>query len=383
MTAPPRGRGVASALTAVALGVFAVRAVVLAVNALTSPSLGRVEATPGRRRVEATPERRRGRVVALVPARDEARRLPVSLPTLLVQGADRVVVLDDDSSDGTADVAAALGAEVAAGEPLPAGWTGKNWACHQLAALGTADTPDPDGPPDYLLFTDADVVWSPGALDELLALADRRDAALVTVFPRQLTVRGGERLVTPLIDAAVLGLVPTRLTAAPAPVVANGQVMLFRRDAYARVGGHEAVAGELVEDVRLAERVRDAGEPLVVCRGGRGIAVRMYDGYRSSLLGLAKSIPGLHGDRRSVMVAAWLTALICWTVPWLLPPTPAVRLARLCTIADRAVVAALTGRRDPASLAEGLLGPLSPLLVAPAYLRALGGPARWRGRSYP
>ncbi|MGO3885910.1 MAG: glycosyltransferase [Mycetocola sp.] len=326
-------------------------------------------------------------VAVLVPARNESTTLPHTLPGLIAQDAGPVTVLNDNSADTTATVAAQAGATVVEGTPLPSGWTGKNWACTQLAERAVAGTDDTDtgadAVPDYLLFTDADVSWAPGALTQLLNIAARTSADLVTVFPRQHTVTPGERLITPLIDAAVIGLVPTRITRAPAPIVANGQVMLFRTTTYHAVGGHAAVASELVEDVRLAQRVRDSGGRVVVCRGGDGISVRMYDGYRSSIAGLAKSVPGLHGDRRGMLVVTALVAAVTWTLPWLLPASRTVWLARLAGLADRGVVSALTGRRDAASLAEAFLGPISPLLALPVYLRAFRGRLSWKGRTYP
>jgi glycosyltransferase involved in cell wall biosynthesis len=95
-----------------------------------------------------------------VPARDEAAVLSETLPTWLAQGADELCVLDDGSTDATPRLlAAAAGVRVLRGAPLPPGWTGKNWACHQLGEAATGDV---------LVFTDADVSWRPGALDRVV-----------------------------------------------------------------------------------------------------------------------------------------------------------------------------------------------------------------------
>ena len=149
-----------------AAGFFVIKGAVLLTNALTFPRL-RPRETPA--------TTLRPRVSLLVPARDEARNLPRTLPGLLAQGADEVIVLDDQSSDGTAELARALGARVIGGQPLPDGWYGKPWACQQLgeAALG-----------DVLIFTDADVTWKPGALGAILHELDDKQADLLSVLPQ-------------------------------------------------------------------------------------------------------------------------------------------------------------------------------------------------------
>ena len=432
------GRVLASRVVAgVALVYLGARAVVLLANVLTQPSL-RAEGRTRRRGRSATPAGASGpRVSLLIPARDEEATLLETLPGFLQQGADEVVVLDDESADATCAVAESAGARVLAGTARPEGWTGKNWACAQLAAW-TAPTPEaglvpragcptsvqnlplarvsgPEGskshgswtgaaqlaeahavaqrPDDVLVFTDADVRWHPGALDALLAAMHASRADLLTVFPRQETRTLGERLITPLNDAVVLGSVPVALHGRRAPVVANGQVMAFTRAAYTRVGGHAAVSGELVEDMRLAERMRAAGGRVVVARGGSAIGVRMYDGYRSSVRGFAKSLLGLHHGSRALMVATSLLTLCVYTAPWVLDSWAggagsglatrrALRLARVAGVLDRAIVNIVTGRCRPLDLAEALLGPVSPLLVLPVY--ALAGRRRvaWKGRAY-
>ncbi|PPG35822.1 family 2 glycosyl transferase [Pseudoclavibacter sp. RFBG4] len=435
------------AVAGIALAYLGARSVVLLANLLTQPNLR--SGAPARQ--PAT------RVSLLIPARDEEATLRETLPGFLGQGADEVVVLDDESSDATRAISESAGARVLGGAPRPDGWTGKNWSCAQLAeAVAPAPAPAPfpgrvaaapagrasqcptsvQNPPaapasgrehseshrswsgdpeeaeaeaeadagadavarhpsDVLVFTDADVRWSPGALDALLATMRVSRAELLTVFPRQETRTLGERLITPLNDAVVLGSVPVALQHRRAPVVANGQVMAFTRAAYDRIGGHAAVSGELVEDMRLAERMRAAGGRVVVARGGTAIAVRMYDGYGSSVRGFAKSLLGLHHGSRALMAATSLLTVCVYTLPWVLRVWPGahasagrgatariLHLVRIAGLLDRTLVSVITGRRRPLDLAEGILGPISPLLVLPVY--ALAGRRRvaWKGRVY-
>ncbi|NYF12362.1 hypothetical protein HDC34_000656 [Pseudoclavibacter sp. JAI123] len=399
---------VSRVVAGVSLAYLGARAIVLLANALTQRSLraaagtatgtSRARARAGTGRgssASPAPAERSGhasapRVALLIPARDEEPTLRETLPGFLGQGADEVVVLDDESADATRAVAEAAGARVLRGAPRPEGWTGKNWACAQLAAASEA--PEPPRPDDVLVFTDADVRWNPGALDALLVTMRASRADLLTVFPRQETRTLGERLITPLNDAVVLGSVPMALHGRRAPVVANGQVMAFTRAAYARVGGHAAVSGELVEDMRLAERMRAAGGRVVTVRGGSAIGVRMYDGYRSSVRGFAKSLLGLHHGSRALMLATSLLTVCVYSLPWVLLFLPGagesratgriLRLVRFVGLLDRTVSNLVAGRRRPLDLAEGLLGPMSPLLVLPVYALAGRRSVAWKGRAY-
>ncbi|GMA32857.1 glycosyltransferase [Litorihabitans aurantiacus] len=383
----PTTAGVTSAVAGgLALTYLAYRAMALVLNAL---GLRRLRAPEGAA-PDGVPDGAldRYRVSLLVPARDEATTLPATLPHLLAQGADDVVVLDDHSSDGTARVARDAGAQVIAGRPLPEGWVGKTWACQQLADAVTGDgaeaAPD-DTRPHLLVFTDADVTWRPGALARLVAEMDRGRADLLTVFPRHLVGSFGERVMVPLVDAAFVGNAPVPIirSRGHGALAANGQVMAFRREAYERAGGHAAVRGELLEDVRLARRARDAGARFDVVLGGEAIEVRMYDSYAAAVVGMAKSMPGLHRESRLVMVGSAAFFVMTYTLPWLLRPTPLVRLVRGLGLIDRAVVNLLVGRTRAVDLAETLLGPISPLAVLPAYRRAISGRLEWRGRTYP
>jgi len=318
----------------------------------------------------------------LVPARDEAPVIGRTVAALLAQDYPHfeVVVLDDGSRDGTAERArAAAGGDprlrVLAGAPLPTGWLGKNWACAQLAGVATGDV---------LVFTDADVRWEPGAAVALLAELARGPADLLTVWPTQETVTWGERLVVPLMALAILGYLPILPVHAwpwPAFAAANGQCLAFRRAGYAAVGGHAAVAGEVVEDVALARRVKAAGLRLRMADGAGLVHCRMYDGWPAVRDGFAKNILGGHADSVAFLLAStvfhWLVFVAPWLL-WVLDWRFAVLAAVGVTI--RAATAAFTRQRA----ADALLLPVSVVLMTVIAGRAIqwrvnGGP-RWKGR---
>ncbi len=337
----------------------------LMINLGAFPSLSPGDRAPGRPRTSI-----------LVPARDEASRLRHTLPALLAQPAEEILILDDESSDGTAGVARDLTdprLRVLTGTTPPAGWIGKNWACQQLANAATGD---------LLVFCDADVTLRPGALDALWAQMVRQHADVFSVFPRQRTGTLAERTLVPLIDESVLTFLPHPLLDAPVAVaaVANGQVLAFRRKAYRAVGGHQAVAGKIVEDLALAQRSRRAGLKLGLALGQDLVNARMYDGYASTVRGLGKSLRAVHRHNDLVLAASATFNLVAYTVPWLRWSSgPAWRIAALLGPVERLLVNAKTGR---GAYSEAVLVPVIAPVALPVYLLALRRSALWKGRSY-
>jgi len=351
---------------------LAIQGAVLLLNLVAFPVLG---ARAGR--APAAPGRRRPRVSLLVPARNEAETLPTTLPTVLAQGADEVLVLDDGSTDATpAILAAADGLRVLAGAPLPAGWSGKNWACHQLALAATGEV---------LVFTDADVAWRAGALDRVVAELDATGAGLLTAWPRQRCVTLGERLVVPLVDLLLLANLPHPLVRAlpfASLAGANGQLMAWRRDAYELVGGHAALPGEVLEDVRLAHRAKRLGVPLTLRLGGPWVETRMYRGWGEVVAGFGKNVLAAAGGSRVALVAVWLLNLAAYTLPWLL----AWWGPRWWALAGAGLLLRLASNlKVGRALWEAVLQPFGPVALTAIVVRALArrGGYAWKGRTYP
>ncbi|MFA9445380.1 glycosyltransferase family 2 protein [Egicoccus sp. AB-alg6-2] len=313
-------------------------------------------------------------VSILVPARDEAATLPLTLQGLAAQGAGEVLVLDDHSEDGTAEISAAVdGVDVLTGAPLPDGWLGKAWALEQLAekARGT-----------WYVFTDADVHWEPGAVAGFLDALDDQQARVGSIFPTQDTRTWGERLTVPVIDEVLLSGLPYPILHAdvsPLAVSLNGQAIAVHRDVYAAIGGWAAVRGRIVEDVAFGRLARREGHEVALVLGDGVVHTRMYRGYREALAGFGKNLLTAHGRSRALLLAdvAWHAA--AYTLPAVLAPrVRSWRLPLVLGIVQRIVVGATT-RRHPA---EALLAPLLPLAGFPVALRALRRRQHWKGRSF-
>ena len=207
-------------------------------------------------------------VVAVVPARDEAAMLPATLPTLFAQdypGAFRIVLVDDDSSDGTSRVAAALDRaasahhqagrprrelRIVAGTRAPGGWAGKVWAMAQgLDASGDAD---------YVLFTDADIGYQPGSLAALVRAAEADNRAIVSQMALLRADTGWERLLVPAFVYFFAQLYPFRRVNRPGArsAAAAGGCMLIRRRELAAAGGLERIRAALIDDVALGQLMK-------------------------------------------------------------------------------------------------------------------------------
>lgn len=333
----------------------------------------------------------------LVPARNEAATIRETVQHLLAQNypSFELIVLDDGSSDRTAQFARTAGGEDprfilvegGAGDPPP-GWAGKNWACQRLASHAQGE---------ILIFTDADVRWEPAAASALVALMERSGADLLTVWPTQRAVSAAERLVVPLVDFAIfayLPLVAVHYLPFAAFAAANGQCMAWRREAYGRVGGHEAVKGTVLEDVKMARLAKSKGLRLRMAQGNKLLRCRMYHNWDEVRDGFAKNLLAGHGDSLAflglstlfhwmVFLGPWLWLMLGW-IPLAQPGWPWWPLGLLAAgMGLRAMIAVASGQRAE----DALQMPASVLLMTiiaaqAARWRFRGGP-QWKGRSLP
>ncbi len=249
----------------------------------------------------------RGQITIVIPARNEEASIGHLLSDLTTGrplGA-RVVVVDDHSSDATADIVSGFEfAELIAAPPLPAGWCGKPWACHTGAAVAHEGT---------LVFLDADVRVRPGALD-LVVDQLNRTGGIVSVQPWHTTGRPVEQLSALFNVIAVMG----SGAGWPDPSGVFGPVIATSVAAYRAAGGHDSVRDEVVEDLALCQSYRSAALPVTVFGGGELISFRMYPlGLRQLVEGWTKNFAsGAFATPIGMLavIVGWVTALLAISV---------------------------------------------------------------------
>jgi len=229
-------------------------------------------------------------VSVLVPARDEAQVIGrLAAAVLANRDVDlELVVLDDDSQDDTARIITALAAEdprvrLVRGQPLPAGWCGKQHACFQLAQAARHD---------ILLFLDADVTLEPDAVARTVAFLDTRGVDLASGFPHQETGCLLDWLLLPLIHFVLLGYLPLAIARSdnrPGLAAGCGQLFVTRREAYVRSGGHAAIKASLHDGIKLPRSYRAAGLSTDLFDAGDIARCRMYGTNREVVRGLGKN----------------------------------------------------------------------------------------------
>jgi chlorobactene glucosyltransferase len=335
-------------------------------------------------------------ITVLIPMRNEAAVIAETVRSWLAQDYPNfeILILDDGSTDDSAKIAQeAAGGDsrltILQGSALPDGWLGKPWACHQLTAQARGET---------LLFTDADVRWEPSALSALVAESQRTNADLLTVWPTQITHTWGERLVVPLMGFAIQAYLPVlAVHHLPWPVFAHamGQCLLFKRPAYEKIGGHQAVKAEIVDDMAFAYAIKRHNLRLRAADGNGLIQTRMYQNWNQVRDGFAKNILSGHGNRLAFLLFSTVFHWWMFILPWILVIGYAIFDTRILDFSNiefsiiafallgvltRALTAAVTRQR----VGDALLMPVSVLLMTMIAAQSVrwryGSGPRWKGR---
>ncbi len=320
-----------------------------------------------------------GKVSVVIPARDEEHRIGRALGALAGDPqVGEVVVVDDCSTDRTAEVASSARARVVRGLPLPPGWVGKPWALHQGLEAATGE---------WLVTLDADVVPRPGLVGALVGAAEDQGWDHVSAGGRFICDYAGQRLLHPAMLATLVYRFgpPGAATIPPAQrVVANGQCTITRRAVLAAQGGYRPIAGHLTDDVALARHLAGVGWRVGFLDGTRCFDVRMHTSVGEAWRNWGRSLP-----MPDVTSTAWKAADLA--VVWMALALPLPRLlARRGDRLDLSLLALRLGVLAATASAYRHRGPaywLSPLADVPVAVRlswATLRPGRtWRGRTYP
>jgi glycosyltransferase involved in cell wall biosynthesis len=334
-------------------------------------------------------------VSVIVPARNEEACLAACLQSLLSQSgvAFEIIVVNDHSTDRTREIAQSFAGpqppakaqvRIIEAGPLPAGWTGKNNAV-------TAGSRAASG--EWLLFTDADTIHAPGSLARSLEEAKRQRASLLSYSPEQIVKSFWEKAIMPVIFAELAASFrPSQVSSPSSPAAAaNGQYILISREAYDAVGGHAAIAKNLLEDVALARVVKRSGRKIFFRYGGDDVSTRMYrsfaqlrEGWTKNLALLFPSPARLAGLRTLEFILIVATLAISLLNTFRGHRKPAVAAGILCLILYtffRARIRRAHFHWDANILS--LLGlPLFSYLLVRSNLFHKRGAVSWKGRTY-
>lgn len=334
-------------------------------------------------------------VSVLIPARNEQDNIGICLSSLVSQDYPRyeIVVLDDNSEDATGDIVRdweGLSDRVRylKGSPLPPGWVGKCFACHQLSKHARGE---------LLLFTDADTMHSSQSISSAVAAMHKTRADLLTVVPFLTLKTFWEKTVMPMLHFVTFCSLPfplVHLSRNPRFAMANGQFMLFKRDAYEAIGGHEAVKNAMVEDIWLSRLIKKEGYSLRVMDGVSIVATRMYRSLREIWDGFSKNIfPGFKYSLPSIVVVMLFNVLtsvlpfVFLGVVLLSPVRPEWSLLVLMQILMLFGIRLMLAHKFKLNLLATFTHPLGMGVVAGIAFNStrwalFSGGMRWKGRTY-
>jgi len=334
------------------------------------------------------------KVTVVIPARDEAEHIEGTLRSLLTQQFDgelRIVLVDDNSSDGTGVLARQLAAidgrlRVLDGEPLKAGWTGKMWAVSQ--GLWQAESLAAD----YVLLTDADIVHGPGHLVSLVSRAERDQLSLVSEMVRLRCESLAERATVPAFVFFFQLLYPFRWVCDPGrtTAAAAGGTMLVSQEALRRVDGVNRISAALIDDVALAREIKRGGHRIWLGHGDQVVSERRYARFSDVWEMIARTAYVQLGYSPWVLVGTCVGMLLVYVEPVLASifATGALRWGGAVCWIGMALAFQPTLWRYRRSPAWGLLLPVIGLFYLMATIGSAvrfyqGKGGQWKNRNYP
>lgn len=257
----------------------------------------------------------------LIPARNEEKNIRRCLRSLLRQDYPNteIIVLDDNSSDNTAGIVGEYvkknrNIKLINGLPLPSGWLGKSFACQRLSESANGK---------FLLFTDADTLHFKNSVSSAAAamIINKMDA--ISVFARQITVSLHERMMVPFANYFLLTFLPLGLVLKsknPLFCTAIGQFMMFKKEVYEKIGGHESVKKEILEDIHISKQVKRNGFRFMVFDGKNNFYCRMYKNLGEVIKGYSKVLSAVFDYNIYLQTAVTILVFTFFLMPFIVLP---------------------------------------------------------------
>lgn len=308
----------------------------------------------------------------LIPMRNEETNVEACLKSVLnseLLESSKIYVLDDASEDQTSNLINNFQVEKLQGSALPAGWLGKNWACHNLAKYSEGE---------YLVFLDADVRLHPYAISSAISKMKALKWDFISPYPKQLAGTFIEKLIQPLLQWSWIASVPLRI-AERFPnrqmTIANGQFLIIKRSAYEKIGGHSSIANEVLDDLEIARKLIESGVKGGVADGSSVASCRMYSNSKELVSGYTKSLWKAFGGMSGTFFAIFLLAMT-GIFPYLGFGAPV-----LFIFLSRVLAAVKTKSNPGFALLHPIAIAVLIYLILLSSLRKSRGTLQWRGRA--
>lgn len=334
------------------------------------------------------------RVSVMVPARNEEQNIAACVVSLLAQDYPdfEVIVLDDESTDRTWDILRAMAAKgtrlkIIKGKPLPEGWIGKPWACHQLVERANGE---------LFLFTDADTRHHPETLKQAVAAFHAEEADFLTALPKEEALTLGEKLTIPIMPFGISSFLPMKTAhKSPSPLlsISVGQFMLFRREVYESIGGYQAVRHCVLDDVEMGRRIKMHGFKWRILDATKYVTCRMYTSLTEVYNGFSKNLFATFGNNILIYIPVWIWLTLVFIFPVVLLglalsgyliPEPMIFLAILAIVCSL-VLWSITHIRFRYPLYLTFLYPASVslwvLMAMRSMFKTIAGHNIWKGRT--
>lgn len=317
------------------------------------------------------------KISVLIPLRNEQKNAKDCISGVINQKGLRnleIIALDDESSDNTLSILQSFSnIKVITGQPLPKDWIGKLWACHQLVQQSSGE---------YLVFIDADVRLSQNAIASSISAMKGWD--FISPYPKQIVIGFIQRIFQPLLQWSWLASVPLFISqkfSIKSMAVANGQFLIIKRSAYLASGGHQAIKGEVLDDLMLARKLLDHGFKGGVAEASQIAQCKMYNTPKELFLGYQKSLYKAFGSIFSTLVV--ITILFMTGIIPLLAALFGSKLALLTffiVFMGRCISSLRTGGIPNTALLHPLAISLLIFLIAYSWYGKISKSLIWRGR---
>jgi len=332
----------------------------------------------------------------LIPARNEELNIKRCVNSLRKQDYKNIeiLVLNDNSIDNTAAIVEEISlkdsrVKLINGAPLKKGWLGKCWACFQLSKYAKGD---------FLIFTDADTLHYRDTVSKAFAALLKNKLDGISVYPKQISVTFHERMTVPFINFAILSFMPLVLVKyAKGGFFSTGigQFFMFKKDVYEKMGGHESVKSEILEDIHLSKQIKKCGFRYMVFNGSKNIYCRMYNNFSEVVNGFTKFIYAAFNYNGFMEFLAVTAFSVFFLFPFLLLPlnlliyglSNIIITINVIQILLILTIKAILYMKFKGRVLDSLLMPISTtymlLIAVNSYVKAKSKKGLyWKGRSY-